>query len=140
MTGAVGVARALVVDDADDLRLLMTLVLREEGHGAVGVASGEEALAWLRARGPGAVDVIVLDVQMPGVDGWEVLAIVRAEPAVFGRPSVLMCSVKSSAADRERAHELGADDYLSKPFAISELTDKVARLLRAGDFEHLRTT
>jgi CheY-like chemotaxis protein len=120
--------RALVVDDADDLRLLITQVLRADGHDAVGVSSGREALATLRQAGPGGVAVVVLDVQMPLVDGWDVLECIRAEPAVFGRPAVLLCTVRNSAQDRERAERLGADDYLSKPFAIAELTEKVARL------------
>lgn len=122
-------ARVLVVDDADDLRLLISEVLIADGHSATSVASGEEALAFLRTQGPGAVDVVVLDVQMPHADGWEVLQVLRAQPSVFGRPLVLLCSVKNSAADREMARLLGADDYLSKPFAIAELTDKMAALM-----------
>lgn len=123
--------RALVVDDADDLRLLITQVLRAAGYEAVGVGSGPEALDALRLAGPGGTDVMVLDVQMPGVDGWEVLESVRAKPSVFGRPAVLLCTVRNSAVDRERAERLGADDYLSKPFAIADLAEKVGRLTRA---------
>lgn len=128
-------ARVLVVDDAEDLRLLISEVLIADGHSAVSVASGEEALTFLRARGPGEIDVVVLDVQMPGADGWEVLQTLRAQPTVFGRPSVLLCSVKNSTADREMARLLGADDYLSKPFAITELTDKIADLMAYADDE-----
>ncbi len=123
-----GGARLLVVDDAEDLRLLITQVLRADGHDAFGVESGPAALAALRSGGPGAVSVMVLDVQMPVVDGWDVLESIRAEPAVFGHPAVLLCTVRNSALDRERAARLGADDYLSKPFAIAELAEKVARL------------
>ena len=128
-------ARVLVVDDADDLRLLISEVLSADGHVAVGVESGEAALALLRERGPGGIDVVVLDVQMPGADGWEVLRSVRAQPIVFGRPAVLLCSVKNSTADREMARLLGADDYLSKPFSIDELTDKIAALSAYADGE-----
>jgi CheY-like chemotaxis protein len=127
-------ARVLVVDDAEDLRLLISEVLIADGHAATSVASGEEALAFLRTQRPGAVDVVVLDVQMPGADGWEVLQALRAQPTIFGRPAVLLCSVKNTAADREMARLLGADDYLSKPFAIAELTGKIADLMTyAGD-------
>ncbi|HVF19640.1 MAG TPA: response regulator [Mycobacteriales bacterium] len=122
--------RALVVDDAEDLRLLITQVLLVAGYDAVAVGSGPEALEALRRAGPGGVDVVVLDVQMPLVDGWEVLERIRAEPSVFGRPAVLMCTVRNSAVDRERAERLGADGYLSKPFAIADLAEKVARLTR----------
>ena len=120
--------RALVVDDADDLRLLLEQVLQADGFDAVGAASGSEALETLRELGPAQVSVVILDVQMPVVDGWRVLECIRAEPALYGRPAVLLCTVKNSAADRERAVAMGADDYLSKPFAIAELTEKVARL------------
>ena len=124
-------ARVLVVDDASDLRLLLTAILRRAGHEVFDAGSGDEALAWLAAQGPeGWVDVIVLDVQMPDVDGWEVLARLRADPGLYGRALVLVCTVKNSAGDRQRARELDAADYLAKPFAISELTDKVAALAR----------
>jgi CheY-like chemotaxis protein len=118
----------LVVDDADDLRLLVTSVLTAAGHRVVGVASGVEALAHLRCR-PGAVDVVVLDIQMPDVDGWEVLETLRSDVAAFGRPAVLMCSVRNSPVDRGRAAALGADAYLSKPFAVTDLTEVVAQLV-----------
>lgn len=130
-------ARVLVVDDASDLRLLMTAVLRRAGHEVFEANSGEQALAWLADQGPqGWADVIVLDVQMPEVDGWEVLRRLRADPAVYGRAAVLVCTVKSSASDRQRARELDASDYLAKPFAISELTDRVATLAQRSVETH----
>lgn len=135
MTPVPARARVLVVDDAEDLRLLISEVLIADGHSAVCAASGMEALSWLGAHGPGAIDVVVLDVQMPGTDGWHVLQTLRAQPTVFGRPSVLLCSVKNSAGDREMARQLGADDYLSKPFAIIDLSDKVRRLMAYAEAE-----
>jgi len=124
-------ARVLVVDDANDLRLLMTSTLRRAGYDVYDAGSGDEALAWLADQGPsGWVDVMVLDVQMPDVDGWEVLARLRADPARYGSPRVLVCTVKNGPADRARARDLDAADYLAKPFSISDLTEKVAALQR----------
>ena len=126
--------RVLVVDDASDLRLLMTAVLRRAGHEVFEAGSGAEALALLAEHAQRrAVDVVVLDVQMPDIDGWEVLSRLRASPDLYGRPLVLVCTVKNSAGDRQRARDLDADDYLSKPFSISDLTAKVSTLVRRSE-------
>lgn len=130
MTGSQA-ARVLVVDDASDLRFLMATVLRRSGYEVFEAGSGDEALDWLADQGAqGWVDVIVLDVQMPDVDGWEVLSRLRADPGLYGRPLVLVCTVKNSQADRQRARDLAAAGYLAKPFVISELMAMVAALVR----------
>lgn len=105
--------------------------LRRSGFEVFEAGSGDEALDWLADQGvQGWVDVIVLDVQMPDVDGWEVLSRLRADPGLYGRPLVLVCTVKNGQADRQRARDLDAAGYLAKPFAISDLTAMVDALVR----------
>jgi CheY-like chemotaxis protein len=112
----------LVVDDHADVRLLMTTVLASGGYHVVEAASGDEALAM--TAGPDVPDAIVLDVQMPLLDGWDTLAGIRASPR-FGEVPVVLCTVKSSAADRMRGWKLGCDGYLVKPFDIDDLLREV---------------
>jgi DNA-binding response OmpR family regulator len=112
----------LVVDDDDDVRALVLAVLQVDGLAADGVASGDAALAWVREHGVPAA--VVLDVQMPHRDGWETLTALRA----MGMTSpVLMCTVK--IRDATRAAEQGVD-FLSKPFAVADMRDRVHGLLR----------
>jgi DNA-binding response OmpR family regulator len=112
----------LVVDDDDDVRALVQAVLQVDGLAADGVASGDAALAWVREHG--SPSAVVLDVQMPHRDGWDTLASLRA----MGMTSpVLLCTVK--VRDASRAAEQGVD-FLSKPFAIDDMRDRVRGLLR----------
>ena len=113
---------ALVVDDNEDVRLLLATVLGSGGYDVVEAASGDEALAMTRTAS--VPDVIVLDVQMPVLDGWDTLAGIRASSR-FGDVPVVLCTVKSSAPDRMRGWKLGCDGYLVKPFDIEELLHEV---------------
>ena len=112
----------LVVDDNADVRLLMATVLGTGGYRVMEAGSGDEALAMtVQADVP---DAIVLDVQMPLLDGWDTLAGIRESPR-FGDVPVVLCTVKSSAADRMRGWKLGCDGYLVKPFDIDDLLQEV---------------
>lgn len=112
----------LVVDDNADVRFLMTTVLVSGGYRVMEATSGDEALA-MTTR-PDVPDAIVLDVQMPSLDGWDTLAGIRASRR-FGEVPVVLCTVKSSAADRMRGWKLGCDGYLVKPFDIDDLLREV---------------
>ena len=116
-------ARVLVVDDAADLRLLIGLALEADGHAVVEADGGPRALALLEGddgAGGEAVDLVVLDIQMPEMDGWTVLERIRASARTAEMP-VVVCTVKAGGADRERAWAAGCDDFLSKPFDLGEL-------------------
>jgi CheY-like chemotaxis protein len=115
------VRRVLLVDDADDIRLLERAVLSRSGFVIDEAASGPAALAALAGDIPA---VVVLDVQMPVMDGWETLAAIRAHPRAGSVP-VVLCTVKASAEDEERAWRSGCDGYLVKPFAITHLIEEV---------------
>ncbi len=122
--------RALVVDDTEDIRLLMKVLLARHGHEVAEAANGVEALDALE-RGP-AFDVVVLDLQMPEMDGWETLRRLRGR-VDGGDMAVVVCSVKSGDADVRRAWELGCDGYVKKPFSnvyfAGEIADVLARTL-----------
>jgi CheY-like chemotaxis protein len=120
-------ARALVVDDAPDIRLLADVVLSMAGFSVTGAASGGEAL---RVLGQGELpDIVLLDVQMPEVDGWETLSRLRHDPRTANLP-VVLCTVKGLPEDTLRGWSLGCDGYLGKPFDIGGLVDELQGVLR----------
>jgi CheY-like chemotaxis protein len=120
-------ARALVVDDAPDIRLLADLVLTMAGFTVTAASSGSEALRLL-AQGD-LPDIVLLDVQMPDVDGWETLTRVRRDPRTAALP-VVLCTVKGLPEDTLKGWSLGCDGYLGKPFDIGALVDELEGVLR----------
>lgn len=116
--------RVLVVDDAADLRLLIRGVLSQSGMEVTEAASGSEALRRFEECRP---DVVILDVQMPDMDGWETLRTIRG---MDGDVAVILCTVKASPADAVRGWDLGCDAYVRKPFDIHELTATTTTLAR----------
>ena len=116
--------RLLVVEDYAPLRRALVKALREEGYSVDEAESGGEALAL--ASGD-EHDVVLLDLMLPGVDGLEVLRRLRAGE---GRAQVLILTARDTVDDRVRGLDLGADDYLAKPFAMEELLARVRALVR----------
>ncbi len=114
----------LVVEDEPAIRDLLRLYLTREGFGVTAVTSGEEALTQLQAERPVAV---VLDVGLPGMDGTEVCRTMRA--AGDWTP-VLFCTARDDEVDRVLGLELGADDYITKPFSPRELVARVKAAVR----------
>jgi two-component system phosphate regulon response regulator PhoB len=121
-------ARVLVVDDEPDVLLLCRLNLEQRGHQVLEAPDGDEALDLARREAP---DLVVLDLMLPGIDGYQVLQALRADEATSGIP-VLVLTAKSLQADRERSRQLGAAAFLTKPFLPDELCDMVDGVL-AGD-------
>lgn len=116
--------RVLVVDDEEDLRHLVGSALKYEGMAVEVVADGGEALAVLRRE---QFDVVVLDVMLPDVDGFEVLRRIKEMPS---GPAVLFLSARDDVDDRIRGLTQGADDYLGKPFSVGELVARVHAVSR----------
>jgi len=116
----------LVVDDEPDLLELVRFNLDRAGFRVETAASGEEALARLRRSTP---DLLVLDLMLPDLSGEEVCRRLRANPSLAGLP-VIMLTAKSEEVDRVVGFELGADDYVTKPFSPRELVLRVQALLR----------
>jgi two-component system alkaline phosphatase synthesis response regulator PhoP len=120
------VAKVLIIEDDDVIAQGMARHLTAAGFDAVGVANGETGLARLRFERP---DVCVLDLMLPGMDGWRVIEQARGEG--IGTPIVVV-SARGTEHDRINALELGADDYLVKPFSMKELAARVAAAARRG--------
>jgi two-component system response regulator RegX3 len=116
-------ARLLVVDDEDAILEFVGYNLRKEGYEVVTAKDGDEALA---LAGASSFDLVVLDIMLPGTDGFEVCRRLRATSDM----PVLFLSARDTELDKVVGLELGADDYLAKPFGIRELQARVKALLR----------
>ncbi|KAB2877156.1 MAG: response regulator transcription factor [Burkholderiaceae bacterium] len=126
MEAAMGTA-ILLAEDQADIRDLIALNLRHAGYDVTPVADGRAALDSQAERGS---DLLILDLMMPGLDGLEVCKALRAR----GRATpILMLTAKSTELDRVLGLELGADDYLTKPFSMAELLARVKALLRRAE-------
>lgn len=111
-------ARILIVDDEPDIHRLVERYARREGHDTVAVGSGEEAVELCRTRD---FDVIVMDVMMPGIDGYEACRQIKQVKDI----PVLMLTARGSEFDRLYGFEVGVDDYVVKPFSPRELMARV---------------
>ena len=120
-------ARILVAEDQTDIRDLLVMNLRTAGYEVAAVGDGEQALAQ-QSEAPS--DLLILDLMMPRMDGIEVCKALRAKGSAT---PILMLTAKSTELDRVLGLELGADDYLTKPFSLAELLARVKALLRRAD-------
>jgi len=123
---ATGGERILVVDDEPDIVALVVYHLAKAGYRVSSAATGTDALALAKRDRP---SLIVLDLMLPGMSGFDVLAKLREEEATAGI-AVLMLTARKEEPDRIRGLELGADDYLTKPFSPQELVLRVTAILR----------
>ena len=118
--------RVLVVEDDPDIAELVTRYLEKAGYAATRVSSGRDALDAVRAKAP---DLVVLDVMLPHVDGLEVCRLLRANEHTASIP-IIMLTARAEESERIVGLEMGADDYLAKPFSPNELVARVRALLR----------
>ena len=118
-----GQGRVLVVDDEPQIRRALAVNLKARGYDVDQAASGEEALHLAAARHP---DVVLLDLGLPGVDGLDVIRGLRGWTSV----PIVVLSVREAEADKVAALDLGADDYLTKPFGMDELLARLRAALR----------
>ena len=117
--------KILIVDDEQNIAISVEFLMHHEGFEVVVAHDGEEGLAQIRAHRP---DLVLLDVMMPKLNGFEVCKAVRADPTLAG-VRILMLTAKGRAAEIDKGISLGADAYISKPFATRELVAKVKELL-----------
>ena len=113
--------KILVVDDEDDILNFLELVLSEKGYQVSTASGGQEALTKAQLERP---DLVLLDIMMPQMDGWEVLKLLRVDDETAEVP-VAMLSARTEARDRVQGLQEGAIDYICKPFSLSELLGKI---------------
>lgn len=119
-------AKILIVEDEPDLSELVSYNLRAAGHDVVEAATAAEALALVRSHGP---ELILLDLMLPDQPGTEVCRQVKSDPLTASIP-VIMLTARSDEIDRVVGFELGADDYVAKPFSVRELVLRIGAVLR----------
>lgn len=120
-------ARVLIADDDEDIRLLIQMRLRRDGHEVTAFPDGQSAYDALAAT-PDAFDLAILDNSMPGLTGLEVIERCRAE-ARLADLRILMVTAFVQEQDVAEGLRIGADHYMAKPFQLQELADQVTRLL-----------
>lgn len=115
--------RVLVIEDEPDLCAVLVKSLREEGYA---VDEAQDGQAGLRKAMDWTYDAIILDLMLPGLDGWEVMRRLRAEKRI----PILILTARDAVEDRVRGLDQGADDYLIKPFALNELLARLRAMIR----------
>jgi DNA-binding response OmpR family regulator len=126
-----GLRRVLVVDDDREIVEMTRMILESGGYEVIPADSGEEALRCAARDRP---DLILLDINMPGLDGWETLKILKVDEGTRAIP-VAMFSIKLELRDKLQGLKQGAFDYITKPFSYDEILDRVRRI-----FEKLSAT
>jgi DNA-binding response OmpR family regulator len=117
--------KVLVVDDHPDAINILTIILQQGGYDTVTAKDGIEALQKIHDESP---DLVLLDVMMPKMDGYEVCREVKANPETKQIP-IIMLSAKTDTASKEKGYQLGAADYVVKPINPSEILNKVKEYL-----------
>jgi len=120
-------ARILIVEDNPDNMKLFRALLTLKGHQVTALPSGEGLLESLAASRP---DLVLMDIQLPGRDGFELLTEIRASP--FAEIRVVALTAHAMSGDREKARAAGFDEYITKPIDIATFPDLVAKALSAG--------
>jgi len=128
--------RALLLEDEPDVAELIRYHLAKEGYDVVVCGNGADALRLAREQRP---DVALLDLMVPELNGWEVCRRLRQDPALAGTP-VIMVTGRVEEGDKVLGFELGADDYVTKPFSPRELIARVGAVLRRGRQADLEAT
>jgi DNA-binding response OmpR family regulator len=123
--------RILIVDDEKDLVDLVSYNLEKEGFAVLKAYDGEKAMQIVKARN---VDLMILDLMLPGIQGMEVCKLLRKDPVNAALP-VIMLTAKGEEIDKILGLEMGADDYITKPFSVRELLARVHALLRRSDLQ-----
>ena len=120
-------AAILVVEDEDNIAVALDFLLTRDGHQHERLATGAGAVEKIRETQP---DLVLLDVMLPDVSGYQIVQDLRADPALKD-VLVLMMTARGSVVERRKGLALGADGFIAKPFELSELRSEMARLLDA---------
>jgi two-component system cell cycle response regulator DivK len=123
----VAMPRILIVEDKASSRELLRTVLEQQGYEVVEANDGEQALALIRGQ---SLDLVLMDLQLPQRNGYDVLQEIRSNPKLAAIP-VVAVTANAMPGDREKVMAAGFTGYISKPVALTQLRDEVSRLLRA---------
>ncbi|MDP0929075.1 response regulator [Paracoccus onubensis] len=118
-------ADILVIEDEENIAIALDFLLTRDGHSHARLATGAGAIQQIRERSP---DLVLLDVMLPEVSGYQIVQDLRADPALKDI-RVLMMTARGSVVERRKGLALGADGFIAKPFELSELRAEMARLL-----------
>ena len=124
--------RILVIEDEDNIALALDYLITREGYAQERMATGEGAVQRIRDTRP---DLVLLDVMLPEVSGYEICQEVRMQPDLAA-VKILMMTARGSAMERRKGLAMGADGFISKPFELKELREEVRRLLEPGNPAH----
>jgi two-component system phosphate regulon response regulator PhoB len=124
-------ARIAVIEDERDLQKVLEYNLRQDGHEVIQALRGQEGLALVRERRP---DLVILDLMLPDTPGTEICKTLKSDPATSGIP-VIMLTARGEEIDRVVGFELGAEDYVVKPFSVRELLLRIRAILRRAKSE-----
>ena len=123
------IRKILIVEDEEDVIELLSAIFSELGNYRVLYArDGEEALKIARANTP---DVVILDIQIPGLNGYEICKLVKSDPTI-NHAKIIMLSGMTQNFDWPKTRETGADGYIVKPFSVTTLIEKIEELLRSN--------
>jgi DNA-binding response OmpR family regulator len=120
--------RVLVVDDEPNIVMSLRFLMEREGLAVEVAPTGEAAL---QALGRTPADLVLLDVMMPEIDGFEVCQRIRANPA-WAKTPIIMLTAKGRDVERDKGRALGADEYITKPFSTRELVARIKQMLASG--------
>ena len=118
-------ADILIVEDEDNIAAALDFLLTRDGHAHARLATGRGAVAHIRRARP---DLVLLDVMLPEVSGYQIVEELRADPQMAG-VRILLMTARGSVLERRRGLALGADGFIAKPFELAELRAEMARLL-----------
>lgn len=128
MANAASPPRILVVEDEDNIALALNYLMSREGYHNDRIANGADALPRIRETRP---DLVLLDIMLPEVSGFEICQAVRLDPGLAD-VKILMMTARGAGVERQKGLALGADGFISKPFELAELRSEVRRLLGGG--------
>jgi two-component system alkaline phosphatase synthesis response regulator PhoP len=118
--------RILIADDNENIREVLTYLLEDEGYKPWLAKDGADALEKVREVHP---DILLLDIMMPEINGYEVCRVIKNDPELK-KTYVIMVTAKGQAAERERAKEVGADEYIMKPFNPADIVARIKNILK----------
>lgn len=121
-------ARVLITEDEPNIVESLTFILKRAGYDVSAVADGEAAVRRLRSDPP---DIMILDLMLPKLNGFEVLKLVKSDTLLRALP-VLVLSAKGQAHDRQLAREIGADAFITKPFSNQDIIDQIGHLCQVA--------